>query len=106
MRQIKESDWKIFRELHVVALERFCRRILDEVAAIVANGNETGSAHSHYLELYNLVKRRDREMANAFDELRRSTALLQLRIICAHGLLTPDEFARFSEETREVIKLY
>ena len=28
MREIKESDWKILRQLHSDALERFCRRIL------------------------------------------------------------------------------
>jgi hypothetical protein len=29
--EIKESDWKVFRRLHSVALERYCRRVLEEV---------------------------------------------------------------------------
>jgi len=34
MRQIKESDWKILRQLSTVALERFCQRTLSEFEAI------------------------------------------------------------------------
>ena len=30
--EFPESDWKTFRELRQVALERFCKRVLDEVA--------------------------------------------------------------------------
>jgi hypothetical protein len=26
-----ESDWKVFRELREVALDRFCRRVLEEI---------------------------------------------------------------------------
>ena len=29
--EFKESDWKVFRRLHSVALERYCRRVLEEV---------------------------------------------------------------------------
>ena len=28
---IKESDWKVFRKLREVALERYCERVLKEV---------------------------------------------------------------------------
>ena len=31
-RTISESDWKLFRQLHALALERFCERVLSEVA--------------------------------------------------------------------------
>ena len=34
MREIKESDWKILRQLHSVALERFCEQILFEIEEI------------------------------------------------------------------------
>jgi hypothetical protein len=29
--EIPESDWKTFSQLRLVALERFCKRVLDEV---------------------------------------------------------------------------
>jgi hypothetical protein len=28
---IHESDWRVFRRLHSIALERFCTRVLEEV---------------------------------------------------------------------------
>jgi len=40
-REIKESDWKLFRRLYPVALERFCRRIVTEPRAVA-----TGCEHS------------------------------------------------------------
>ena len=33
---IKESDWKVFRRLHSVALERYCQRVLEEVKLATA----------------------------------------------------------------------
>ena len=27
-REISEADWKLFRQLHPLALERFCERVL------------------------------------------------------------------------------
>jgi len=53
--------------------------------------------------LYQLFKKRDKEVARLFDDFRRSTALLQLAAIHGQGLLTEAEFARFSEETQEFI---
>jgi hypothetical protein len=29
--ELNESDWKIFRRLHKVTLERFCERVIDEI---------------------------------------------------------------------------
>ena len=38
MRDIKESDWKVFKRLRELALERFCERILGEIAGISSDG--------------------------------------------------------------------
>jgi hypothetical protein len=37
--------------------------------------------------------------------MRRSTAFIQLAIIQSYGVLTDEEIARFSSETREVLAL-
>ena len=104
MRTISESDWKVFRQLHPLALERFCERILAEVAEV---GADTGkSAHERYLAMYRLVKRRDKEVAEAFNDLRRSTAWRQLALFRSWGLLTEEEFARFSPETHAVMQVF
>ncbi len=99
---MRESDWKIFRQLHQTALDRFCRRVLSEVAELSAAPGE--KAHETYLRVFKLVKQRDKELAKAFDELSRSRAFLQLLIIRALGLVTEEELARFSSETREAMQ--
>ena len=101
MREIKESDWEILRELHPIALERFCRQILSEVEQIDAE--RTKSFHQKYLDIFRLVQQRDREIVRVFDNLRRSTALVQLAEIESRGLLNSDEYLRFSEGTRNTI---
>src|SRR5690349_17246983 len=99
--EIRESDWKLLRDLKPVALERFCDRVLTELAALsTADGK---GAHERYLAVFDQLTRRDRDLSRAFDGLRRSTALLQLAVMRSHGLFTDEEFARFSPETRRAV---
>ena len=95
---IPESDWRRFREVHTKLLERYCSGILEEVAA--ASQSADGSAHDRYLKVYKLIQERDKQMANAFDDFRRSTAVMQLGIMRRMKLLTDEELDLFSEETR------
>jgi hypothetical protein len=95
---IHESDWKVFRQVHTVALDRFCEKVLREIKSCASDVTKT--PHERYLEIYKLVRERDRMIASAFNDVRRSTALLQLSIIHSHGLLTEEEMARFSPEAR------
>ena len=48
--------------------------------------------------MYRLIQDRDKSMARAFDDLRRSTALMRLVNIINEGLLTDDELKQFSQE--------
>jgi hypothetical protein len=97
-----ESDWKTFSELRPVALERFCKRVLDEVPRFPL-GTER-SYHQRYLELFRWLGERNDELARAFDDPRRSQMLWQLAAIYADGLLKPDEFARFTPHTRKRVQ--
>ena len=101
MSEIKEPDWKNLRQLHTVALERFCERILLEIEQI--HSDTTKSFHQKYSQIFAVLRRRDKEMALTFDNLRRSTALHQLAAMKARDLLTEEEFSRFSQETRDVV---
>lgn len=103
MREIKESDWKILRQLHSLVLERFCEQILSEVERV--NADHTQSFHQRYLNIYKIMQRRNKEIAQTFDDLRRSTALTHIAAMKSRDLLTEDEFSRFSEETRDVVTL-
>jgi hypothetical protein len=96
-----ESDWKLFRELRELALERFCQCVLAEIGSVAADSGQ--SHHDRYLAVFKLIRERDKELAAAFDEPRRSTALQQLAFIRSRELLTDEEFARFWPETRETV---
>jgi len=98
--EIKESDWKVFRRLHSVALERYCRRVLEEVRAVAEC---KGDYHDCYRRVHRLIQVRDKTMAAAFDDPRRSTAFLLLAIMIGEDLLTEEELEQFSLEAQERI---
>src|ERR1700674_816049 len=102
MRDIKESDWKVFKPLRKLALERFCARILDEIARI--GSDDARSKHERYGAIYRLVRERDREIVPIFDHLRRSTAVRQICTFRSHGLLTAEELRQFSPELVEMVE--
>jgi hypothetical protein len=95
---LPESDWRRFKEVRTKLLERYCCRILQEVA-VASQGNED-TAHDRYLKVYQLIHERDKQMGNAFDDFRRSTAVMQLGIMRRMKLLTNEELGLFSEQTR------
>ena len=99
MSDFPERDWKLLRELKPVALERLCDQILRRAAKIATASNATN--HERYLKVYDLIQKQNEEVAIAFDDHRRSTALLKVLDIHRRGLFTEEEFARFSEETRK-----
>jgi hypothetical protein len=65
MRQITESDWKLFRQLQPVALDRFCQRVLSEVGGLASAAGR--SSYERYVAVSQVMARRDKELANAFD---------------------------------------
>jgi peptide subunit release factor 1 (eRF1) len=101
---IAEADWKRFRRLRELALDRFCRRVLDKAQELI--DRDTLSHHQRYLALFRFLKERDDELADAFNSPKRSTALIQLARLRYHDLLTDEEFAEFSPETQSIVALY
>src|SRR5437667_448353 len=99
--EIKESDWKLLRQMVPVALERFCQRILGELDRI--GSESTKSHHQRYLDIFEVLQRRDREIAQAFNDMRRSTALTQLAAICSQGLLTGEDVIALVAETEATL---
>jgi hypothetical protein len=98
---LKESDWRTLRRLQPLALERLCKRVLDEIESV---RNDSGRTfHQRYLDIYRIVEQHDREIAAIFNDVRRSNAMLKLALMRSSGLLEEPELASFSEETRAVI---
>jgi hypothetical protein len=102
MRDIKESDWRIFKGLRKIALERFCERILGEIERISSDATKT--KHERYVEIYRLVRERDKEIVPIFDYLRRSSAVRQIRAFRSYDLLTAQELQQFSPELVKLIE--
>jgi hypothetical protein len=103
-RDIPERDWKSFRDIHPVARARFCERVLSEIAS--ASSAPGQSAHERYLQVFGIVRDKDKELAMLFDNPRRSNALAQLSAIASAGLVTDEELSRFSPETRKAISVF
>jgi hypothetical protein len=101
---IPESDWKRLRQLQPLALDRFCQRVLAEIQRIDSDLEKT--AHQRYLAVFDLIHRRDKELADAFDDLSRSRALFKLACIQRHRLLTEEEMSGFTPATRDTVRLF
>jgi len=100
--EIKESDWKLFRRFHDIALERFCERVLREMQS--ATTEHSDSYHDRYLKVFELIQDRNQTMARAFDDVRRSKAFVLLANIKQQGLLAEEELMQFSPEARDAIE--
>lgn len=97
--RIKESDWKIFKKLRPLALQRYCERVMWDVDKIIHKEEE--DAHERYIEMYKIVRDGDKKLAQMFDGFSRSRALDQLVMYYGNGLLNDEEIAQLSDETRE-----
>ena len=99
---VQESDWKAFRELREVALQRFCERVLEELVPLIQDRSR--SHHERYLAVFPLIQQRDEQLARAFNDPGRSRMIVQLATIHALGLLSPGELDRFTQQTRSVVE--
>jgi hypothetical protein len=99
-----EREWRTFKEVREKALARFYDRTLAEFSKVIDPASGV-SGRDRYHRLYKLVRKRDRELANAFDDFRRSTYFQQLTIMCSMNLVTDEELARFHPQTQKSVKM-
>jgi hypothetical protein len=102
MQSIKESDWKRFKEVHPLALERYCAQSVGEIGYLLSD--KTKTALERFWDVEEATRRRAKETRNLFDDYRRSTALMQLGAMRHRKLVSDEEMARFSAETRETVE--
>jgi hypothetical protein len=100
---IAEADWKVLRRVHPLARDRYCEDVLAEIERV--NSDSARSPHRRYLDIFEIIERRDREIALIFNDPRRSNALTMLARMRGAGLLTEDEFGSLSPDTRSAIGL-
>lgn len=96
---MKESDWKLFKEIKERAIDQYCRTALSEFGGII--DNEDQSAHERYLYLYKIIDNTNRKMSLLFDGHSRSKAGLQLLVIRREGLADEQLVSKLSEEFQQ-----
>lgn len=101
MSNFPEHDWKVFKEIHPRACERFCSRTLETIRALMEDKEK--DPVDRFFDLQKLVKERGKEWNQVFSDWRRSTALLQLGAMYYRDLVGPEDFERLSPETRDHI---
>jgi hypothetical protein len=102
MGDIKESDWKMFKRLRELALERFFERVMGEIASISSDGAKSNG--ERFGAIYRLVRERNKDIDPIFDYLRRSTAVRQIIAFRSNDLMTADELQQFSPELVRVVE--
>lgn len=96
---MKESDWKVFKQIKENAIQAFCNIALSEFEEVIKDKNE--NAQEAYTLLYRLVVNRDKQMALLFDGHSRSKAHIQLLAIRGEGLADEALLSELSEEFLE-----
>ena len=103
MRRIKESDWKYLRSIQHDILNRHCDAILESVDQIIQN--RKGEEHNSYIQIYNLIKDKDMEIAAAYNDIKRSNAIAKIVHMRHYHAMTDEEFSKFSDETKNSVNL-
>jgi hypothetical protein len=93
---MQESDWRIFKRIKELALERFCAAAMSDFEEAIQKDDL--SNHARYLYLYKLVENADKRLSQLFDGHSRSKAALQLTLIRSEGLVENHELEGMSEE--------
>jgi hypothetical protein len=99
---MKESDWKVFKELHEVALGRYFERMVAEMRGVL--GDERLKDRDKFWTIVERAREAEQELRGVFDDFRRSTAEVKVLLMVSAGLVREDELARFSEELRGKVK--
>lgn len=99
-----KSDWKHFKVVRERALERLCQRALDELVRIASDSSATH--HERYLEVYDKIKKYDKQIARGFNEFSRSRMLGQIVYARSLDLIDDDDMAGFTQEMQDDVAAF
>ena len=99
---MKESEWRKFKKLRKICLERFCDQVLSEAKSVCSSRDQ--SSQESYYDLYQLIHDKDKELAKAFDGLSRNKAFIQLMLMFRMGLVEEWQLDEFEDETKDKIR--
>ncbi|MFO7818443.1 MAG: hypothetical protein ACQES5_05960 [Thermodesulfobacteriota bacterium] len=102
MADISESDWKKIRSMEKDKLDTLCESVLTKIRAII--DDDTKGPHERYLDLWKVIKHKDKVIAKLFNDFKRSNATTKLIHWVNEDLLSEEEFESFSQETQKRLK--
>ncbi|MDP5136192.1 hypothetical protein ORJ04_09545 [Rheinheimera baltica] len=94
MSSVTEKDWKVIIGLKASLLSSACEAIFQRIEQI--SSTRKGREHESYLALWKLINKEDDVIAEMFNDLKRSNAVLKVAALKRHGVLTDDQLALFS----------
>ena len=98
--RIPEPDWKRWRQLAPLLLNRFCDSVVLTAAGFARRSD---SGHEKFLALYRFIAESNQDIAAVFDNPRRSSAVFQIAAAVSRGMMTDEELSSFTPETRDRI---
>lgn len=101
LKSISERDWKYLRSIHDELLATLCARINQKSLEILQRPHV--SEPDKYQQLYRHLQDSDQLVAECFDDWRRSTMWLTLRILYSRGLLRPEHVSHLTEPAKALL---
>ncbi len=100
--RVLESDWKRFRKLYDLALERFCQRVIESLDRL--SRDDSRSHYERYTEINSWLRHQNKQFNELFSDYSRSAMLFQLMAFVGQGLVELDELEGFSQHVRETVE--
>lgn len=91
---IGDADWKAYKDVRILAEERFSQHVIDAAQRICANDAMT--VQQRHQTLSRLVKESDKEWRRIFEPFQRSSAYISLLTMRRHDLVSEEEMLAFS----------
>ncbi len=105
MIDIPEHEWRKIRDMKPAVLDRVCKGILDALRARIVISSNEQIHHKQYLNVYKWLHDQDKEIANGFNDLKRSNAYYLLSYWVRNQWITLQEFNRLGEDTKAKVLL-
>lgn len=96
MKEVIESDWKLFRSQIEPWRERYLAKVNKKLAAILADEkmNET----DRFWKLKETCDQKVRILSDCFDDIRRSTMKLRLAFMLKNKVISGEDLLAFQNE--------
>ncbi len=97
MRDVAESDWKLFKKMHPQWQERYMEKLIGQYVEILNGGSEASSRFWALEESLNRDKLSSGVIANT---IRRSTMHREIASLLIDSVITLDDLDGFTEDIK------